>query len=99
MKNTSTKILLLSSVLAFVCTVPLARAQETDEAKAKAEATAARKAEREKKHLEKYDANHNGAIDPEEQAVVDADKAKAKSEKAEKAKAKAEKKAQEAETK
>ena len=99
MKTPYTKLLLLGGLVAFVSTFSVAQAQDTDEAKAKAETAAVRKAEREKKHLEKYDANHNGKIDPAEQTAVDADKAKAKVEKAEKDKAKAGKKAQSAEMK
>jgi len=68
------------------------RADENEDAKAKK--AAEKKAAAEKKLIEKYDANKNGKIDPEEQLVIDADKAKAKAEKdAKKAKHEAKKKA------
>jgi uncharacterized protein involved in copper resistance len=78
MSKYSSKLLLAASALAVACAFTLpARAADDKEAK---------KAERQKKMLEKYDKNKNGKLDPEEEAEMKADQAKAK-EKKEKEKA------------
>ena len=81
MSKYSSKLLLAASALAVACTFALpARAADDKEAK---------KAERQKKLLEKYDKNHNGKLDPEEEAEMKADQAKAKEAKEKKDKEKA----------
>jgi hypothetical protein len=83
MKNLSSKITLLVSVLAVagMFTVPALRAADDAE-----------KAEKKKKKqaadLKKYDKNANGKLDADEEAVLKADMEKAKAEKKKKSEGK-----------
>ena len=76
MKTSTSKFTLILSVFAVACafTVPAVRAADDTE-------KAAKKAKKEAADLKKYDKNGNGKLDPDEQAALDADVAKAKAEK------------------
>ena len=87
MKKLSTKLTLLASAFAVACvfTVPALRAADDAE-------KAAKKKAKQEADLKKYDVNKNGKLDPEEEAAMKADQAKAKAEKEAKKKAADEKK-------
>jgi hypothetical protein len=74
MKNITSKFITLVSALALLATfsAPALRAED-----------APKKKEPSKKVLEKYDVNHNGKLDPDEEAAWKADMAKKKAEKKE----------------
>lgn len=73
MKSTTSKLIVISTLLLAVCSlVSPVRADEK----------ADRKAAREQKKLEKYDKNHDGKLDDEENAAMEADKAKHRRKKA-----------------
>jgi len=84
MKKLASKLTLLASILAIAClfTAPVLRAQADDAAKTeKADKKADKKAKHEAEMLKKYDKNGNGKLDPDEEAAMKADMAKAKAEK------------------
>jgi hypothetical protein len=73
MKITSqTKLLLLAGVLAFTGALAVAPARADEPVKKERKIS--------KKVLEKYDLNHNGVLDPEEEAAWKADREKARAE-------------------
>ncbi|MFI5336469.1 MAG: hypothetical protein ACHQ5A_06775 [Opitutales bacterium] len=82
MKNITSRHPLVLGLVALALLILPARAVETTPAPDapataptdKEQAKAARKAEHERKMLEKYDANHNGKLDPEEKAQMEADR-------------------------
>jgi hypothetical protein len=75
MKKPASKLILIAGMLAVACmlTVPAVRAADDD---AKAE----KKKKKEAADLKKYDKNGNGKLDPDEEAALKADQAKAKAE-------------------
>ena len=75
MKKPASKIALIVGALAIACmfTVPAVRAANDAE-------KAAKKAKRDADNLKKYDKNGNGKLDPDEEAAMKADQAKAKAE-------------------
>jgi hypothetical protein len=90
MKKPASKLTLLATAFAVVSlfTVPALRAADEKEAKDKKDKEPKVTA----KVLEKYDKNHNGKLDPDEEAAWKADLAKAKEKKEEKKEKKEEKK-------
>ena len=80
MKIPVSKIALIASALAIAClfTVPVVAADKED--------AAAKKAKKEADMLKKYDKNGNGKLDPDEEAAMKADQAKAKAAKEKKKK-------------
>lgn len=83
----SSKLIVLSTLLATICAfaVPALNAQTA--APAPAPAPAAKEHKPSAKELEKYDTNKDGKLDEAELAAMKADKAKHKKKKAEKAEA------------
>lgn len=82
----TSKSTLCASLLAVACmfAVPVSHGADAKSNEAKA----AKKAEQEKKQLEKYDANKNGKLDVDENAAIKADAEKAKADRKEKKEAK-----------
>lgn len=77
MKKPASKLILIAGMLAVTCmlTVPPVRAAADDDAKAE------KKKKKAAADLKKYDKNGNGKLDPDEEAALKADQAKAKAEK------------------
>jgi hypothetical protein len=85
MKKPASKLTLIASLLAvagFFAVPAIHAAESKDEAAVKAE----KKAKRDAENLKKYDKNGNNKLDPDEEAAMKADQAKAKAEKEKKKK-------------
>ena len=79
MKNPMLKLIVLTGLMTIASVVVVPAVQAADD---KAEAAAARKAQRQAEMLKKYDANQDGKLDATEKAVRKADKEKARAERA-----------------
>lgn len=90
MKNPNLKLIAVAGLWAVASSMVVLPARASDE---KSDA-AARKAQREAEALKKYDANHDGKLDPEEKAARKADREKAKAEHAAKKRERAEREAE-----
>lgn len=77
MKKPASKLILLAGMLAIagMFTVPAVRAADDDAAKAE------KKKKKAEADLKKYDKNHNGKLDPDEEAALKADLEKQKADK------------------
>lgn len=76
MKKPASKLTLILSLFAVVCTFTVPAVRAADDAE-----KAAKKAKKAEADLKKYDKNGNGKLDPDEEAALKADQEKAKSEK------------------